>query len=59
MSILESPPWAQMPVIRHGADGEQTDVVCGYLHSQDPLFDPRLRVFPPVFVVRPPDRLTG
>src|SRR6185437_7993539 len=36
------------------ADGEQTDVVCGYLHSQDPLFDPGLRVFPPVFVVRPP-----
>jgi hypothetical protein len=43
-----------MPVIRHGADGELTDVVCGYLHSRDPLFDPGLRVFPPVFVVRPP-----
>ena len=47
---------AEMPVIRHGEDGEQTDVVCGYLHSQDPLFDPGLRVFPPVFVVRPPAR---
>ena len=34
--------------------GELTDVVCGYLHSRDPLFDPGLRVFPPVFVVRPP-----
>jgi AraC-like DNA-binding protein len=53
-AILEMPPWRQMPVIRHGADGELTDVVCGYLHSQDPLFDPVLRVFPPVFVVRPP-----
>jgi AraC-like DNA-binding protein len=53
--ILQMPPWRQMPVIRHGADGELTDVVCGYLHSQDPLFDPGLRVFPPVFVVRPPD----
>jgi AraC-like DNA-binding protein len=53
--ILAMPPWRQMPVIRHGAeDGDRTDVVCGYLHSQDPLFDPRLRVFPPVFVVRPP-----
>jgi AraC-like DNA-binding protein len=30
-------------------------VVCGYLHSRDPLFDPGLRVFPPVFVVRLPD----
>jgi AraC-like DNA-binding protein len=52
--IVAPPPWSRMPVIRHGADGERTDVVCGYLHSQDPLFDPRLRVFPPVFVVRPP-----
>jgi AraC-like DNA-binding protein len=52
--ILEMPPWGKMPVIKHGADGELTDVVCGYLHSPDPLFDPALRVFPPVFVVRPP-----
>ena len=45
-----------MPVLRHGgADGNLTDVVCGYLQSHDPLFDPDLRVFPPVFVVRPPD----
>jgi AraC-like DNA-binding protein len=54
-SIMEAPPWARMPVIRHGVDGEQTDIVCGFLHSQDVLFDPVLRVFPPVFVVRPPD----
>ena len=52
-TILALPPWPTMPVIRHGADGELTDVVCGYLHSRDPLFDPELRVFPPVFVVRP------
>jgi AraC-like DNA-binding protein len=53
-SFLQMPPWQQLPVLRHGADGDQTDVVCGYLHSDDPLFDPGLRVFPPVFVVRPP-----
>lgn len=53
-AILEMPPWRQLPVIRHGAGGERTDVVCGYLHSTDPLFDPVLRVFPAVFVVRPP-----
>jgi AraC-like DNA-binding protein len=29
-------------------------VICGYLVSDDPLFDPRLRALPPVFVVRPP-----
>jgi AraC-like DNA-binding protein len=53
MTILEAPPWRRMPVIRHGREGALTDVVCGFLHSQDVLFDPRLRVFPPVFVVRP------
>ncbi|WP_216361936.1 AraC family transcriptional regulator [Pseudonocardia sp. N23] len=54
LSFLVPPPWAQMPVLRHGADGTLTGVVCGYLHSSDPLFDPAMRVFPPVFVVRPP-----
>src|SRR3954471_4203237 len=54
-SIMQAPPWTRMPVIRHGRDGEQTDIVCGFLHSQDVLFDPVLRVFPPVFVVRPPE----
>jgi AraC-like DNA-binding protein len=54
-TFMQMPPWPRMPVLRHGADGELTDVVCGYLHSQDPLFDPGLRVFPPVFVVRPPE----
>ena len=55
-TLLQMPPWRQLPVIRHGGDGgDRTDVVCGYLHSLDPLFDPGLRVFPPVFVVRPPE----
>jgi AraC-like DNA-binding protein len=53
IELLAPPPWAEMPVIRHGQGGERTDVVCGYLHSDDPLFDPRMRALPPVFVVRP------
>jgi AraC-like DNA-binding protein len=53
MTFLEPPPWTRMPLLRHGRDGAQTDVVCGYLHSDDVLFDPALRVFPPAFVVRP------
>ena len=52
-SLLEPPPWSAMPVIRHGAGGARTDVVCGYLEADDPLFDPALRALPPVFVVRP------
>jgi AraC-like DNA-binding protein len=53
-TFMDMPPWSRMPVLRHGRDGTLTDVVCGYLHSSDPLFDPGLRGFPPVFVVRPP-----
>jgi AraC-like DNA-binding protein len=56
MTIMEPPPWRRLPVIRHGQEGSQTDVVCGFLHSDDPLFDPLLRVFPRVFVVRPATR---
>lgn len=29
--------------------------MCGYLHSEDPRFEPDLRAFPPVFVVSPPE----
>src|SRR4051794_13338487 len=52
MSLLEPPPWLELPVLRHGGGGDRTDIVCGYLHSEDPLFDPALRALPPVFVVR-------
>jgi AraC-like DNA-binding protein len=52
-TLLAPPPWTSLPVIRHGAGGPRTDIVCGYLDADDPLFDPRLRALPPVFVVRP------
>ncbi len=49
------PPWDDIPVVRQGGGGERTDVVCGYLHSEHPLFDPSMRALPPVFVVRLPE----
>jgi AraC-like DNA-binding protein len=52
-TFVTPPPWAEMPVIRYGAGGDATDVVCGYLTSDDPLFDPGLRALPPVLVVSP------
>jgi AraC-like DNA-binding protein len=55
LSLLEPLPWQVMPRLRHGGGGRRTELVCGYLHSTDPLFDPRLRALPPVFVVRLPD----
>lgn len=53
-TLIDPPPWERMPVIRHGEGGDTTSVICGYLTCEDPLFDPRLRMFPPVFVVSPP-----
>jgi AraC-like DNA-binding protein len=55
MQLLRPPPWDSFPAVQLGGGGERTEIVCGYLHSKDPLFDVRLRAFPPVFVVRPPE----
>ena len=54
-TLIEPPPWTAMPVLRHGQGGALTTVVCGYLTCDDPLFDPRVRVFPPAFVVKLPE----
>jgi AraC-like DNA-binding protein len=53
VDLLAPPPWTELPVVRHGAGGDRTDVICGYLDVEDPLFDPALAALPPVFVVRP------
>ncbi|GAA0925610.1 AraC family transcriptional regulator [Pseudonocardia zijingensis] len=55
LSLLDPPPWDVMPVLRHGGGGRRTRIVCGFLHSTDPLFDPAMRALPPVFVVHLPD----
>lgn len=54
LTLLDDPPWETLPTLRHGGGGARTDLVCGYLHSEDPLFDPAMRAFPSVFVVRLP-----
>ena len=54
LSLLDPTAWDELQVLRHGGGGERTDLVCGYLSSPDPLFDPALRALPPVFVVTPP-----
>lgn len=54
--LIDAPaPWTEMPELSHGGGGARTEIVCGYLVSDDPLFDPAMRVFPSVFVVHPPD----
>jgi AraC-like DNA-binding protein len=54
-TLMDAPPWQRLPHIRHGGEGPTTEIVCGYLVCDDPLFDPAMRVFPPVFVVRLPE----
>ena len=56
--LIEPLPWSDLPAIRHGGGGDRVDLVCGYLVSDDPLFDPALRVFPSAFVVRLPKDAT-
>ena len=55
LALLDPLPWTVIPVLRHGGGGRRTEVVCGYMHSTDPLFDPSMRALPPVFVVRLPN----
>ena len=51
--MIDPPPWESLPVLRYGGGGDRTDMVCGYLHCEDSLFNPRLHAFPPVFVAHP------
>jgi AraC-like DNA-binding protein len=53
--LIAPPPWHAMPFIRHGGGGALTSVVCGYLTCENALFDRQLRIFPPAFVVSPPE----
>lgn len=52
-SLICPVPWKQFQRIRYGAGSSRTDVICGYLDTVGPLFDPSLRALPPVFVVHP------
>jgi AraC-like DNA-binding protein len=54
-TLIAPPPWVEMPVVQLGGGGAQTELVCGYLTCDDPLFDPKLRALPPIFVVSPPE----
>lgn len=53
MNVVPPPPWTPLPTYQYGEGGSRTDIVCGCLYSEDPLFDPALKVFPTAIVVRP------
>jgi len=51
--LLPPPPWAEMPVLEYGGDGEITELVCGYFRCDELLFNAFLRSLPPVIRVEP------
>ena len=55
LTLLDPLPWTNLPLLHHGGGGARTELVCGYLYSEDPLFDPSMRALPPALVVRLPD----
>ncbi|MDR7149382.1 AraC-like DNA-binding protein [Hydrogenophaga palleronii] len=54
-TLIPSPPWTKMPVLRIGEGGELTQIVCGYLHSDDILFNPVLSALPRLMHLRSDD----
>jgi len=46
-------PWPPIAMIRHGAGGPRTSMVCGYLLSDDLPLNPVLASLPPLIRVRP------
>lgn len=52
-SLVPPPPWAAMPSIEYGGGGAPTEILCGYMHCDDPLFDPALKALAPEIVVKP------
>ncbi|MEM8608293.1 MAG: AraC family transcriptional regulator [Myxococcota bacterium] len=49
--LLPMPPWDEPPRVRCGGDGQETNVVCGFLHCDDALFNPLLATLPRIFAV--------
>ncbi|MHB1166875.1 MAG: AraC family transcriptional regulator [Candidatus Nanopelagicales bacterium] len=52
-TLLPPPPWTGMPIVRLGADGAYTHMICIYLHCDELLFNPVLNSLPEELVVRP------
>ena len=52
-TLLPPPPWNGMPIVRLGADGAYTHMICIYLYCDELLFNPILTSLPEQLVVRP------
>ncbi len=50
--LLPPPPWADIPVARHGSDGGLTHLICGFLQCDELLFHPILNHLPALLHVK-------
>jgi AraC-like DNA-binding protein len=57
--LVPMPPWTEMPVVRIRGGGAPAQILCGYLHCTDLLFNPLLRTLPRLIVVRPGTEQAG
>ena len=53
------PPWSEPPRLVYGGAGEATEIVCGFLHLDQALFNPLFSSLPRVLVARPDDSAPG
>ncbi|MGH8745544.1 MAG: AraC family transcriptional regulator [Burkholderiales bacterium] len=51
--LLPPPPWADMPVIRHGGSGPETNLICGFVQCDELLIHSFLRHLPALMHVSP------
>lgn len=52
-SVLPPPPWYEAQFLRHGGTGALTEIICGFVHCEEPIFDPFLRGLPTLLHANP------
>ncbi len=52
-TLFPPAPWKVMPAIQHGGGGARTQLICGFLHCDELLFNPLQRSLPTLMHARP------
>ncbi len=52
-TLFPPTPWNDMPAIQHGGTGAGTQLICGFLHCDELLFNPLQRSLPTLMHARP------
>jgi AraC-like DNA-binding protein len=57
-TLFPPQPWVELPILRHGGNGDITRIVCVYLRCDELPFNPVLSSLPNVLIVRRQDEAT-